>query len=56
MAKQRLFPEKQSDDDKRDPKERFSDVASKVFSTPKSEIDERDKQWRKRRPKPLRHA
>jgi hypothetical protein len=48
MAKQRLFPEPQKDD-KRAPHEKFADVASKVFSVPKAEIDEREKQWRNER-------
>jgi len=54
MANQRLFPE--GEKDKREPKQRFDDTASKVFSVPKSEIDEREKQWQqtKRQKKPKR--
>jgi hypothetical protein len=46
MAKQRLFPES---NDKRAPQKRFEDTASKVFSVPKSEIDERERRWRARK-------
>ena len=51
MANQRLFPEPESNE-KREPKKRFHETASKVFSVPKSEIDEREKEWRKQK---LRH-
>ena len=51
MAKQRLFSKQSPDNDKREPRQRFNDLASKVFSVPKSEIDEREKQWRKSRHK-----
>ncbi len=51
MAKQRLFPQPPKDD-KRDPRDRFSDVAIKVFSVPKSDIDEREKHWRKTKQNP----
>ena len=46
MAKQRLFPEL-PEDDARTPETRFSDLGSKVFSVPKSTIDERDKEWQR---------
>ena len=50
MAKQRLFPEPpKSPNDNRDPRERFSDLATTIFTVPKSEIDEREKEWRARR-------
>ena len=51
MAKQRLFPEppKPSDEDAHTNQQRFSDLAGKVFSVPKSEIDKREKQWRRHR-------
>lgn len=53
MAKQRLFPEtERTPDDKRQPHERFSDLAAKVVTVPKSEIDEREKQWRSQKTKP----
>jgi hypothetical protein len=48
MAKQRLFPEPPKDE-QHDPKKRFSDLATKIFTVPKSEIDEREKQWRDRK-------
>jgi hypothetical protein len=47
MAKEKLFPTKAPDDDQRDPHDKFSDLASKVVTVPKSEIDERDKQWQR---------
>jgi hypothetical protein len=46
MAKEKLIPKFQ-DDDKRQPHEKFNDLASKIFTVPKSEIDKREKQWRK---------
>lgn len=51
MAKQRLFPEppKPPDDDTRTAKARFSNLAGKVFSVPKAEIDEREKEWQRKR-------
>ena len=50
MAKQRLFPKPPKDkDDTRKPHERFSDLASKVVSVPKLEIDKREEDWLKRR-------
>jgi len=48
VAREKLI-QKQPQDDKRDPRQRFSDFASKVFSTPKSDIDQREKRWRKER-------
>jgi hypothetical protein len=47
MAKERLFPPKTAVD-KREPHDKFSDFALKVVTVPKSEIDEREKQWQKR--------
>lgn len=50
MANQRLFPEQHKNEpDEREPRERFNDIASKVFSTPKSDIDEREKKWQEHR-------
>ena len=46
MAKEKLFPAK-AEKDKRKPHDKFSDLASKVVTVPKSEIDERDKRWKK---------
>jgi len=55
MAKQRLFPEPpKPDDDKRGEHERFSDLATKIFTVPKSEIDAREKRWQKQRKRPKR--
>jgi hypothetical protein len=52
VAKEKLIP-KPPNDDKRDPQQRFNDLAAKIFTVPKSEIDEREKQWRhKKRAKP----
>lgn len=48
MAKERLFP-KPSADDKREPHDKFSDLAAKIVTVPKSEIDKREEQWRSRR-------
>lgn len=45
MAKEKLFP-KAPDDDKREPHDKFSDFAAKIVAVPKSEIDEREKEWR----------
>jgi len=42
---------KPPDDDKRNPRERFSDLASKIFAVPKSEIDAREKTWRRNKAK-----
>jgi hypothetical protein len=48
MAKDRLFPRAQADD-KREPHQRFNELATKVFSVPKSKIDEREERWRQRK-------
>jgi hypothetical protein len=48
MAKGKLIPEP-PDTDKTGPKGRFAEIASKVFSVPKDEIDEREKRWHKTR-------
>ena len=52
MAKQRLFPEPPSrpaTDASSDPREQFNRLATKIFSVPKSDIDEREKKWRTHR-------
>jgi len=49
MAKQRLFPEPPNQDDDKKPRERFDELATKVFTVSKSEIDEREKKWRTHR-------
>lgn len=46
VAKERLFPRAPAND-RRAPHDKFSDFAQKVVSVPKSEIDKREKQWRK---------
>lgn len=46
MSKQRLFPAK-VESDEREPHERFNELASKVVTVPKDEIDKREKEWRK---------
>jgi hypothetical protein len=45
MAKQRLISEP-PETSKTSPKARFSEIATKVFSVPKSEIDKREEKWR----------
>ena len=50
VAKEKLFPKVPAD--KREPHDRFSELAAKVVNVPKSEIDEREKRWRKRKDKP----
>lgn len=51
MAKEKLFPAQNKVPDKRQPHERFTDFASKVVNVSKAEIDAREKQWQRRRPK-----
>ena len=46
VAKEKLFP-KAPADDRREPHQRFSDFASRIVTVPKSEIDKREKGWRK---------
>jgi hypothetical protein len=46
VAKEKLIP-KIRDDDSRDPHQRFSDLGAIVFSTPKSEIDKRERNWKR---------
>jgi hypothetical protein len=53
MAKQRLFPKRQNDD-KRSPREQFDSLASRLFTIPKADIDQREKQWQQQRKKPKR--
>jgi hypothetical protein len=48
MAKEKLIPEP-PDTDKTGPKGRFAEIASKVFSVPKDEIDKREDRWQKQR-------
>jgi hypothetical protein len=51
MAKQKLFPKTSTNDDKQEPHDKFSDLASKVVSVPKAEIDKREEQWQNTRKK-----
>jgi hypothetical protein len=46
VAKEKLFP-KAPADDKREPHDKFSDLATQVLTVPKSEIDKREKKWRR---------
>ncbi len=46
MAKDKLIP-RQAEDDGLEPHERFSDLATKIFTVPKAEIDVREKQWKR---------
>ena len=48
MAKDKLFPPKTADD-KRNPHDKFSDLASKIVTVPKSEIDKREAEWKRQR-------
>jgi hypothetical protein len=47
MAKEKLFPPRAPGDDTRKPHDKFSNFASKVVTVPKSQIDEREKQWKR---------
>jgi len=51
VAKEKLFPPKAPDEDERKPHDKFSDFASKIVTVPKSEIDERERQWQRARKK-----
>jgi hypothetical protein len=50
MAKQKLIPKQ--GDDRREARERFNEIGSRVFAVPKSKIDERERRWRDRRKHP----
>jgi hypothetical protein len=48
VAKEKLIPKQaRPPHDERQPHERFEDLAKKIVSVPKSEIDKREKKWRK---------
>lgn len=48
MGRRKLIEKQPRDEnDTRTPHERFSDFAKKVLSVPKSEIDKREKAWKK---------
>ena len=49
MAKEKLIPEP-PDTDSTGPRAKFREMASKVFSVPKAEIDKREKDWQRQRP------
>ncbi len=51
MANKRLIPKRQ-DDEQREPHDKFNDLASKIFTVPKSELDKREQQWRSAKTKP----
>jgi hypothetical protein len=51
MAKEKLFPPPEKAPDKREPHERFTDFASQIVKVSKADIDKREKQWQKKRPK-----
>jgi hypothetical protein len=48
VAKEKLIPEP-PETDGTGPRARFRELGASVFSVPKSEIDEREAQWRKDR-------
>jgi hypothetical protein len=50
MAKPKLI--QKPPDETKPPRERFDELAARVFSVPKSEIDKREKEWRGTRKKP----
>jgi len=52
MAKQRLFPKAPADE--LEPHDKFTALASKIVTVPKSEIDKREKHWQKLRAKVLK--
>jgi len=51
VAKEKLIPSPPNADDDGTPRQKFSELASKVFSVPKSEIDKREKKWQQKRRK-----
>lgn len=51
MAKERLFPTAPADD-KREPHDKFTEFASKIVTVPKSDVDEREKEWQRTRKSP----
>ena len=48
VAKEKLIPEPPGTD-KTGPKGRFVEIATKVFSVPKREIDKREEEWQRER-------
>lgn len=52
MAKQRLFPEPEKESDTNvGTRQNFKNLATKIFTVPKAEIDKREQQWRKSKDK-----
>jgi hypothetical protein len=49
MPREKLIPKPV--DETKPPRERFNQLASRVFSVPKSEIDKREKEWQSARKK-----
>jgi hypothetical protein len=48
MAKQRLFPEPEKEPDTNaGTRQNFETLATKIFTVPKSEIDKREKEWKR---------
>ena len=50
VAKEKLIP-KPPESDSDNGRERFEQLGAKVFSVPKSEIDQREKEWQRARKK-----
>lgn len=51
MTRPKLFPEpREAHDDDKKPQERYEDFASKVLRVPKSEIDKREREWKREHP------
>ena len=49
MTKPKLFPDRPDKNDEPDPHKRFEDFASKVVAVPKSEVDKREQEWKRRK-------
>lgn len=49
MAKEKLIPPNENPDDERQPHERFTDLASKVMKVTKKEIEDRERDWERRK-------
>jgi hypothetical protein len=49
MAKQRLFPEHKDPDYDTPPHEKFAELAQKVVTVPKAQIDKREQAWKRKR-------
>lgn len=47
MTRKLLFPKRPASDDTREPHDKFRNLTTKVMAVPKSEIDKREKAWRK---------